>query len=340
MKLKIKAKAFIGCLMAGFLFSTPLLAGVQLSLAKVSDVDRESLKAYVESILDKKANNYTLFSEIDLLMQKEIFYVSLVQNCTEAVCNYDKDRVDAVLDEKTERAIKVAYAHQIAKGATTDDFAAWKEENLCPQGCDYLNILKDSFKNIKVVNVESTRIFMMDIDDDSKVKISFDSAGKIIGIKREEVDANRKYDVEYIITHSDTTINASESTFCEGPSDSTEDKSVPGGMVTNLDVTVTLDYDGNVIKKTGKIYVYDHLLSFGDDQIKLKDDALSSTANGDYVSIEELSGDGCVSIEELSGDGILRSLRLNNVDTRNATCNAAVATILDGNFVTIESSQP
>ncbi|MDP0562595.1 MAG: hypothetical protein QS721_09865 [Candidatus Endonucleobacter sp. (ex Gigantidas childressi)] len=333
MKLKIKAKAFIGCLIASLLFSTPLLAtGAQLSLAKVSYVNKESLKAYVEEILDRNTNNSILCSEVDPLMYKEIFYVSLVQNCTEAVCNYDKDTVDDVLDKNTDRAIKDVYAHQVGKGATKDGRNAWVEKNLCQQGFDYLHTMKDSFKNIKVVNVGDTRIFMMDIDDCSKVKITFDSAGEILGVKYNEFYAHNKYDGEYIFTSSPTIITASESTFCEGLSDSTEGKSVLGGMVTNFEVTVTLDHDDNVIKKAGKIYVYNKLLSCRDYKFKLKDDALSSAANGDYVSIDELLG-----------DGIVQDLSLNSVDARSASFTTTVASMRDSKpqvgFVKIEGSQ-
>ncbi|MDP0562594.1 MAG: hypothetical protein QS721_09860 [Candidatus Endonucleobacter sp. (ex Gigantidas childressi)] len=333
MKLKIKAKAFIGCLMASLLFSTPLLAmGFQLSLVDVSDVDKESLKAYVEKILDIDANNSILFSEVDLLMHKEMFYVAMVKNCTKAVCNYDKDTVDDVLDKNTDRAIKDVYAHQLKKGATEDDLAAWVEKNIYAKGCDYLNILKDSFKNIKVVTEGHTRIFMMDINDDSKVKITFDSAGEILGVKYNEFDAHHKYDVEYIFTSSATVIKASESTFCEGLSDSTEGKSVHDGMVTNFEVTVTIDHDSNVIKKEGKIYVYNKLLSCCDHKFKLKDDTLSSAANGDYVSIDELLD-----------DGIVQNLSLNPVDARSAAFTTTVASMRDSKpqvgFVKIEGSQ-
>ncbi|MDP0562590.1 MAG: hypothetical protein QS721_09835 [Candidatus Endonucleobacter sp. (ex Gigantidas childressi)] len=295
MKLKIKAKAFVGCLMASLLFSTPLLAGFQLSLAKVSDVDRESLKAYVEKVLDRSYKNSILLSEAYIRMYKEIFYVSLVQNCTEDVCSYDKDKVDAVIDKNTDRAIEAVYDHHLKKGATKDDLDAWVEKNFYSKGCNYVNILKYSFKNIKVVTEGSARIFMMDIDDDSEVKITFDSAGEILGVKYNEFDAHHKYDGEYIITSSTTIFKASESTFCEGLSGSTEDKRVHGGMVTNFEVTVTLDHDDNVIKKAGKIYVYNKVLSCRYYKFMLKDDTLSSAANGDYVSIDELLGVGdCV----------------------------------------------
>ncbi|MDP0562596.1 MAG: hypothetical protein QS721_09870 [Candidatus Endonucleobacter sp. (ex Gigantidas childressi)] len=333
MKLKIKAKAFIGCLIASLLFSTPLLAtGFQLSLADVSDVDKESLKAYVEKILDIDANNSILFSEVFMLMYKEIFYVSMVRNCTETVCNYDKDKVDVVIDKNTDRAIEAVYYHQVKKGATEDELDAWVEKNFYSKGCDYLNMFKDSFKNIKVVTEGSARIFMMDVDDESKVKITFDSAGEILGAKYKEVDAHHKYDGEYIITPSTTIIKASESTLCEGLSDSTEDKRVLGGMVTNFEVTVTIDHDSNVIKKAGKIYVYNKLLSCRDYQFELKDDTLSSAVNGNYVSIDEILG-----------NGIVQNLSLNSVDARSAAFTATVASLRDSKpqvgFVKIEGSQ-
>ncbi|MDP0562586.1 MAG: hypothetical protein QS721_09810 [Candidatus Endonucleobacter sp. (ex Gigantidas childressi)] len=333
MKLKIKAKAFIGCLMASLLFSTPLLAtGAQLSLAGVSNVNKESLKAYVEKVLDRKAHNSILFSEIYLLMYKEILYVSLTQNCTKVVCNYDKDKVDDVLDENIERATNAVYSHQLKKGATKDDRDAWVEKNLCLKGCDYLNILKDLFKSIKVVTEGSTCMCMINLDYDNKIGIIFGDAGKILGFKYREVDAHHKYDVEYIIIHGATTIKASESTSREDLSDSTEDKSVPGGMVTNFEVTATLDDDGNVITKTGKIYVYNKLLSCRDYQFELKDDTLSSADNGDYVIIDEL----------FLGNGIVQNLTFNHADTRSTACGGSVASKTDSpqiRLTKIEDSQ-
>ncbi|MDP0562591.1 MAG: hypothetical protein QS721_09840 [Candidatus Endonucleobacter sp. (ex Gigantidas childressi)] len=295
MKLKIKAKAFIGCLMASLLFSTPLLAGLQLSLAKFSDVNRESLKAYVKNILDRNAYNSILFADVDLLMYKEILYVPLVQNCKEAVCNYDKKKVDAVIDEHTVRATQAVYTYQLETGATKDGFAAWKEKNTCSQCSDYATLLKDSFESMIVVTKGSTRILMINVDAESKITMTFDSAGKMLCVKYKEADAYNKYDVKYIFIDSNTTIKASESTFygdlpdsTEDLPDSTEDKSVLGGMVTNFEATVTLGHDGNVIEKTGKFYVHNHLLSCRNYQFKLTDDALKSAVNGDYVSIDEL----------------------------------------------------
>ncbi|MDP0562597.1 MAG: hypothetical protein QS721_09875 [Candidatus Endonucleobacter sp. (ex Gigantidas childressi)] len=315
MKLKIKAKAFIGCLMASLLFSTPLLAtGVQLSLAGVSNANKESLKAYVDKLLDRSANNSILFSAVDLLMYKEIFYVSLMKDCKEKVCNYDKDEVDAVLDENTDRATKVVYARQVEKGATKDDFNAWVEKNLCSQGCDYLNMMKGSFKDIKVIIEGSLSVFVMHLEDDSKIGIVFNHGGEILCFKYDKVDAHHEYYTEYIITPDVTSIKAYEYTLFEDLSDSTEDKSVSGGMVTNFNVTVTLDHAGSVIKRTGKIYVYDKLLSFRGYQFELKDDTLSSAVNGDYVSIEELSD-----------NRIVQNSGFNHVDTESALYAAIVA---------------
>ncbi|MDP0562572.1 MAG: hypothetical protein QS721_09725 [Candidatus Endonucleobacter sp. (ex Gigantidas childressi)] len=289
MTLKIKAKAFIGCLMASLLFSTPLLAtGVKLSLAKVSEVNKERLKAYVNKVLNSNADNSILSSCIYLLMYKEIFYGSLVRNCTEDFCSYDKDKVDAVIDENIGSAIKRVYDEQVLTGATEGDIYAWVENNLCTEGCDSLDLLKDSVKNITVITVESNRICIMDMGDKNKIIIIFDSAGSVLGVKYNKVNAYHKYELEYIFTFSDMIMKVSESTFCENLLDSTEDRSVPGGMVTNFEAMVTLDNDGNVLKKAGKIYVYNKFLSCLDYKFELKDDTLSSAANGNYVSIDEL----------------------------------------------------
>ncbi|MDP0562575.1 MAG: hypothetical protein QS721_09745 [Candidatus Endonucleobacter sp. (ex Gigantidas childressi)] len=297
MKLKIKVKAFIGCLIVSLLFATPLLAGVQLSLVDVSDETRGKLKIYVDELLDRNADDSIMFSDVDLVMYKEIFYGPLVQNCTEDLCSYEKDKVDAIIDDNTVRATKAVYAQEVEKGATKDDFATWKEQNTWSQRSDYATLLKDSFQNMVVENEGSTRRLVINVDDVGKITITFDSAGKILGLKYNNVDEHNKYNLEYIITDSDTTIKASESTFYGDLSDSTEDN---GGMVTNFEATVTLDPDGNVTNKTGKIYVHNHWLSCRDYRFKLEDDALSSAVNGDYVSIDELSGNGdCVSIDEL-----------------------------------------
>ncbi|MDP0562584.1 MAG: hypothetical protein QS721_09800 [Candidatus Endonucleobacter sp. (ex Gigantidas childressi)] len=315
MKLKIKAKALVGCLMASLLFATPLLAGFQLSLAKVSDVNRESLKAYVDEVLDRNADNSILFSGLNLVMYKEIFYVSLVQNCTEDVCNYDKKKVDAVIDENTDSATQMVYDDQVGRGATNDELYVWKEKNLCSQDCDFSNILKKYVENITVITEGSNHIFIMDMVYKSKIIIIFDSAGSIIGIKYEEVDAHHKYDVAYIITSSAITMRVSEYTFREDLLDSTESKSVLGGMVTNFEATVTLDHDGNVIKKAGKIYVYNKLLSCLGHQFELKDDTLSSAANGNYVSIDELFTATEPTVTA-SGDGEVQNLSYHHIDAR------------------------